>query len=110
MGSNSRVSNNHNDHGLCPVCGGEHVDRQFNQFVDPITGKCKKCGQVHRHGNDTVRISLEDGCFITTSTTADIDAINSDFYLGDRDPNTGTNTNTMGSPRSWQRFRGHDRK
>ena len=41
MDSNSRVSNNHNDHGLCPVCGGEHVDREFNQFVDPITGRCE---------------------------------------------------------------------
>ena len=41
MDSNSRVSNNHNDHGLCPVCGGEHVDREFNQFVDPITGRCR---------------------------------------------------------------------
>ena len=50
MDSNSRVSNNHNDHGLCPVCGGEHVDREFNQFVDPITGRCRECGQSPRPG------------------------------------------------------------
>jgi uncharacterized Zn finger protein len=48
MGSNNKDSNNYN--GLCPVCGGEHVDRDFNQFVDPITGKCKECGQIHGDG------------------------------------------------------------
>ena len=77
---NDRVSNNNN--GLCPVCGGEHIDRVLNRYVDPITGVCRGCGQVHGHGgeraSDTIRIDLERGGFITTTRTVETDAI--DFF------------------------------